>query len=68
VICPTAQGKGLRHFNATGKSVEERKILSSAIGPGRSWISDQQRSACALWRWRDAPFATLVEEWRISEA
>jgi hypothetical protein len=30
VICPTAQGKGLRHFNATGKSLEVRKILSSA--------------------------------------
>jgi hypothetical protein len=29
VICPTAQGKGLRHFNATGKSRELRKLLSS---------------------------------------
>jgi len=29
VICPTTQVNGLRHFNTTGKSREQRKILSS---------------------------------------
>jgi hypothetical protein len=29
LICPTPQGKHLRHFNATGKSLEVREILSS---------------------------------------
>jgi hypothetical protein len=29
LICPTAQGKHLRQIGTTGKSVEERKILSN---------------------------------------
>jgi hypothetical protein len=29
LICPTTQAKGLRHFNTTGKSLEQPQMLSS---------------------------------------
>src|SRR5580658_9715299 len=47
LICPTTQAKGLRHFNATGKSHGSRRILSS--DEQLLVLSSSSQTGCWIW-------------------
>jgi hypothetical protein len=50
LICPTAQGKHLRHIGTTGKSLEQLQILSSEehlLELSFVGVDDTPRFACS---------------------
>src|SRR5579871_2685005 len=47
VICPTSQASGLRHINATGKSLRARQTLSSESCNCFGWMRGDRDCACS---------------------